>query len=224
MAYAIRRSVDCRMLPTTAPVNVHFFLLIEQIECHSARVSADEDDNLLWLWHMHQRMYIYVCVCLWVYVFTFVFPFLFCRPFIMLLVVHSWYFCIIFECYPPPINRKRVQEMYLFSYNPWSCPAFGYCCCFSVCRHSFVIVWTYFCVSTKVLWVVDGKVHGRVRADVGRGGGLVEWFVESFFLLPLLHAVLIMWVWDIHTICPYLLIRMKRKQDKTKTKSIKIFP
>lgn len=112
MAYAIRRSVDCRLLPTTAPVNVHFFLLIEQIECHSTRVSADEDDNLLWRWHMHQRMYI--CVCLWVYVFTFIFPFLFCRPFRMLLVVHSWYFCIIFECYPLPSIGKESKKCICF--------------------------------------------------------------------------------------------------------------
>lgn len=159
---------------------------------------------------------IYMCVWLWVYVFTFVFPFLFCRPFRMLLVAHSWYFCIIFECYSPSHqSEKSPRNVFVFLLSlELSC----------VRLLLLLQRLPYFCVSTKVLWVVDGKVHGRVRADVGRGGGLVEWFVESFFLLPLLHAALVMWVWDIHTICPYLLIRMKRKQDKTKTKSIKIFP
>lgn len=222
MPYAAPSIADC--CPLLPPLMFTFFLLIEQIECHSTRVSADEDDNLLWRWHMHQRMYIYMCVCLWVYVFTFVFPFLFCRPFRMLLVVHSWYFCIIFECYPLPSIGKESKKCICFPTilgvvlrSVTVAASASAATALLLFEHIFV------CQQKSFEWWM-AKVHGRVRADVGRGGGLVEWFVESFFLLPLLHVVLIMWVWDIHTICPYLLIRMKRKQDKTKTKSIKIFP
>lgn len=113
MAYAIRRSVDCRLLPTTAPVNVHFFLLIEQIECHITRVSADEDDNLLWRWHMHQRMYICVCVCEYMCLHLF---FLF--SFVVLLECFLWFILDIFASYlnatPLPSIGKESKKCICF--------------------------------------------------------------------------------------------------------------